>query len=144
MLSSCRRSQALSPAALTAIASMQQIDCTSPVAGTHAHLSLQVTGHNGQEKLGEALKGADLVIIPAGVPRKPGMTRDDLFNINASIVQKLAEGVAEHAPKVRTMASGWLPVWLKSFLHQSSSFQRCCPCRSDVHMMLSQETPVNN
>ena len=68
---------------------------------------LQVTGHNGQEKLGEALKGADLVIIPAGVPRKPGMTRDDLFNINASIVQKLAQGVAEHAPKVCTLASQW-------------------------------------
>ena len=91
--------------ALTANTSMQQINCARSVAGTHAHLSLQVTGHNGQEKLGEALKGADLVIIPAGVPRKPGMTRDDLFNINASIVQKLAQGVAEHAPKVCTLAS---------------------------------------
>lgn len=49
--------------------------------------------------LAESLKGSDLVIIPAGVPRKPGMTRDDLFNINASIVQGLAEGIAENAPK---------------------------------------------
>ncbi|CAN3358050.1 malate dehydrogenase, cytoplasmic [Diutina catenulata] len=49
--------------------------------------------------LGDALKGTDLVVIPAGVPRKPGMTRDDLFNINAGIVQSLAEGIAEHAPK---------------------------------------------
>ncbi|KAK8441338.1 Malate dehydrogenase, cytoplasmic [Candidozyma auris] len=49
--------------------------------------------------LAESLKGADLVIIPAGVPRKPGMTRDDLFNINASIVKGLAEGIAENAPK---------------------------------------------
>lgn len=40
----------------------------------------------------------DLVIIPAGVPRKPGMTRDDLFNINAGIVQTLVEGVAKHCP----------------------------------------------
>lgn len=48
--------------------------------------------------LAESLKGSDLVIIPAGVPRKPGMTRDDLFNINASIVQGLAEGIAENAP----------------------------------------------
>merc|ERR1712029_982456 len=31
-------------------------------------------------------KGADIVVIPAGVPRKPGMTRDDLFNTNASTV----------------------------------------------------------
>ena len=46
-----------------------------------------------------ALEGADVVIIPAGVPRKPGMTRDDLFNTNASIVQGLAEAVAKYAPK---------------------------------------------
>ena len=44
---------------------------------------LQVTGYTGPEKLGQALYGADLVLIPAGIPRKPGMTRDDLFNINA-------------------------------------------------------------
>lgn len=50
------------------------------------------------EGLGEALTGADLVIIPAGVPRKPGMTRDDLFNTNASIVQTLIEGCAEFCP----------------------------------------------
>lgn len=49
--------------------------------------------------LAESLKGTDLVIIPAGVPRKPGMTRDDLFNINASIVRDLAQGIAENSPK---------------------------------------------
>ncbi|KYM77898.1 Malate dehydrogenase, mitochondrial [Atta colombica] len=40
-----------------------------------------------------------VVIIPAGVPRKPGMTRDDLFNTNASIVRDLAAAMAEVAPK---------------------------------------------
>lgn len=49
--------------------------------------------------LAEALTGADVVVIPAGVPRKPGMTRDDLFNTNASIVQTLVEGCAEHCPE---------------------------------------------
>ncbi|RKP32880.1 malate dehydrogenase [Metschnikowia bicuspidata] len=49
--------------------------------------------------LAEALKGSDMVMIPAGVPRKPGMTRDDLFKINAGIVQSLAEGISENAPK---------------------------------------------
>lgn len=44
---------------------------------------LQVKGYTGPEQLAAALKGAELVVIPAGVPRKPGMTRDDLFNINA-------------------------------------------------------------
>lgn len=44
---------------------------------------LQVSAYTGAEELAGALKGADLVVIPAGVPRKPGMTRDDLFNTNA-------------------------------------------------------------
>jgi len=35
---------------------------------------------------------------PSGVPRKPGMTRDDLFNINAGIVATLAEGIARSCP----------------------------------------------
>lgn len=51
------------------------------------------------EGLGEALTGADVVVIPAGVPRKPGMTRDDLFNTNASIVKTLVEGCAEFCPE---------------------------------------------
>ena len=42
-----------------------------------------MTAHTGAESLSAALYGAELVIIPAGVPRKPGMSRDDLFNINA-------------------------------------------------------------
>lgn len=41
----------------------------------------------------------EVVIIPAGVPRKPGMTRDDLFNTNASIVRDLAAAVAKSCPK---------------------------------------------
>lgn len=53
-----------------------------------------MTGYKGADQLAEALKGADVVIIPAGVPRKPGMTRDDLFNTNASIVKTLAESAA--------------------------------------------------
>jgi len=39
-------------------------------------------GFVGDEQLAEALKGADVVIMPAGVPRKPGMTRDDLFKVS--------------------------------------------------------------
>jgi malate dehydrogenase len=57
-----------------------------------------VTGHK-KEALAEALNGADVVVIPAGVPRKPGMTRDDLFNTNASIVAELMAGVAKSCPK---------------------------------------------
>lgn len=45
----------------------------------------QTTGYSpdGPEGgLEKALEGADVVVIPAGVPRKPGMTRDDLFNVS--------------------------------------------------------------
>ena len=38
-------------------------------------------------------------MIPAGVPRKPGMTRDDLFNTNGSIVRNLVAACAEACPK---------------------------------------------
>jgi malate dehydrogenase len=61
----------------------------------------QVSGYVPETEgdgLEKTLEGADIVLIPAGVPRKPGMTRDDLFNTNASIVRDLAKGVAEHAP----------------------------------------------
>lgn len=49
--------------------------------------------------LNKAMKGADIVVIPAGVPRKPGMTRDDLFRINAGIVRDLVLAIAVNAPK---------------------------------------------
>lgn len=52
-------------------------------------------GFQGQGQLESALEGMYLVIIPAGVTRKPGMTRDDLFNINASIVRTLCHGIAK-------------------------------------------------
>lgn len=58
----------------------------------------QVCGFLGQQQLESALNGMDLVVIPAGVPRKPGMTRDDLFNINAGIVRTLCEGIAKCCP----------------------------------------------
>jgi len=50
------------------------------------------------EERDKALKGADIVLIPAGVPRKPGMTRDDLFKVNAGIVKGLIEGIAKQCP----------------------------------------------
>jgi len=65
---------------------------------SHCNTASTVNGFCGNEELGEALKECDLVIIPAGVPRKPGMTRDDLFSINAGIVRDLTQGVADHCP----------------------------------------------
>lgn len=65
---------------------------------SHINTESEVTGYSGPNQLRDALVGCDLVIIPAGIPRKPGMTRDDLFKINAGIVRDLTVGVAKYCP----------------------------------------------
>ncbi|OAY54808.1 malate dehydrogenase, mitochondrial [Manihot esculenta] len=65
---------------------------------SHINTRSEVKGYMGDAELGKALEGSDVVIIPAGVPRKPGMTRDDLFNINAGIVKGLCEAIAKYCP----------------------------------------------
>jgi len=64
---------------------------------SHINTGSSVRGYTGEE-MGLAMKDADMVIIPAGVPRKPGMTRDDLFNINAGIVANIARTAANVCP----------------------------------------------
>ncbi|TFL05618.1 lactate/malate dehydrogenase [Pterulicium gracile] len=64
---------------------------------SHVDTASEVNGY-AADQLDAALKGVKVVVIPAGVPRKPGMTRDDLFNTNASIVRDLASAVAASAP----------------------------------------------
>ena len=46
----------------------------------------------------EAIKGSNIVVITAGLPRKPGMSRMDLIETNAKIVRQVSENVAKHAP----------------------------------------------
>ena len=46
----------------------------------------------------EDIKGSDVIIITAGVPRKPGMSRDDLLGINLKIIKQVAEGIKVNAP----------------------------------------------
>jgi malate dehydrogenase len=65
---------------------------------SHICSKAQITSHVGSENMAKALTGSEIVVIPAGVPRKPGMTRDDLFNTNASIVQGIAEVCAKVCP----------------------------------------------
>jgi len=66
---------------------------------SHIETKATTTGFVGNEQLEASLVGAEIVVIPAGVPRKPGMTRDDLFNTNASIVANLAKAAAKVCPK---------------------------------------------
>jgi len=75
---------------------------TPGVAADLSHISsvAKISGYLPKDDgMKKALTGADICIIPAGIPRKPGMTRDDLFKINAGIVQGLVKGIAEHCPK---------------------------------------------
>ena len=46
----------------------------------------------------EDIKSSDVIIITAGVPRKPGMSRDDLLGINLKIIKQVAEGIKNYAP----------------------------------------------
>ncbi|KAB5593750.1 hypothetical protein CTheo_2830 [Ceratobasidium theobromae] len=67
---------------------------------SHIDTPAQVEGFlKPNDGLTKALTGADIVVIPAGVPRKPGMSRDDLFKVNAGIIRDLAIGIATTAPK---------------------------------------------
>ncbi|KAJ8663814.1 malate dehydrogenase, NAD-dependent [Lichtheimia ornata] len=81
--------------------SLYDIVNTPGVAADLSHINTKstVTGHVGPEQLKDAIQDAAVVVIPAGVPRKPGMTRDDLFKINAGIVRDLATAAAKYAPK---------------------------------------------
>lgn len=65
---------------------------------SHIPTPVKATGFSGEDPT-PALQGADVVLISAGVARKPGMDRSDLFNINAGIVRNLIEKVAAVCPK---------------------------------------------
>ncbi len=55
----------------------------------------RVTGVNSYE----GIEGSDVVIVTAGVPRKPGMSRDDLLGINLKVMQQVGAGISKYAPK---------------------------------------------
>ena len=80
--------------------SLYDIVHTPGVAADLSHCETRAVtkGFVGDDQLKASLEGAEIVVIPAGVPRKPGMTRDDLFNTNASIVANLAKAAAEVCP----------------------------------------------
>lgn len=64
---------------------------SGPVEGYDSHLA----GSNGYEQSA----GSDVVVITAGLPRKPGMSRDDLLLKNAGIVKEVTENIARHSPE---------------------------------------------
>jgi len=68
-----------------------------PIEGFETKVTGQTTGAGGEGY--EAIGGSDIVVITAGLPRKPGMSRMDLIETNAKIVRNVAENVVKHAPE---------------------------------------------
>jgi malate dehydrogenase len=67
-----------------------------PIEGFEAQVVGKTTGANGAGY--EVIEGSDVVVITAGLPRKPGMSRMDLLGVNGKIVREVCESVARHAP----------------------------------------------
>src|SRR6187431_712052 len=67
-----------------------------PIEGFETNVVGKTTGTDGSGY--EVLEGADVVVVTAGLPRKPGMSRMDLLGVNGGIVRGVAENIAKHAP----------------------------------------------
>ncbi len=67
-----------------------------PIEGFETTVTGQSTGQAGEGY--EAIAGSNIVVVTAGLPRKPGMSRMDLIGVNAKIVRSVVEQVAKHAP----------------------------------------------
>lgn len=86
---------------------------------SHIPTDVKVAGF-GADDLNKALEGSDIVLIPAGMPRKPGMDRADLFNVNAGIIKTLAEGIVASCPKalvgiITNPVNGTVPIVAEVF-----------------------------
>src|SRR5260221_3806433 len=68
-----------------------------PIEGFETTVTGQTTGQDGTGY--EAIAGSGIVVITAGLPRKPGMSRMDLIGVNAGIVRSVTEQVVKHAPQ---------------------------------------------
>jgi malate dehydrogenase len=72
------------------------ISQSRPIEGFETKVTGQTTGQAGEGY--EAIAGSRIVVITAGLPRKPGMSRMDLIGVNAKIVRSVTEQVVKHAP----------------------------------------------
>src|SRR3989337_533825 len=65
-----------------------------PIEGSDS----RVVGYGANEEGWAQTAGSDVVVITSGVPRKPGMSRDDLLNVNYKIMQSVTEQIVKHSP----------------------------------------------
>ena len=84
----------------------------APIVGS----DVKITGTNSYE----ATAGSDIVVITSGIPRKPGMSRDDLVLTNSKIVQDVTEKVIRHSPdSIIIVVSNPLDAMVQMALHVS-------------------------
>ena len=100
--------------------------------------SSSVDGFNvkfsGTDNYGD-IKNSDVIIITAGVPRKPGMSRDDLLGINLKIIKQVAEGVKKNAPNAFVICiTNPLDVMVMAF-HSFGGWKRSLFGDSGMHGM---------
>ena len=113
------------------ISSLSLYDVAPVVKGIATDLShlpsvAKVQGFYGDDSLPTALQKSDVVLMVAGVPRKPSMTRDDLFKINAEINLKLAKAIASNCPSavvlvVANPVNSLVPLVAEVFKRHSSN-----------------------
>ncbi len=72
------------------------INQSRPIEGFETQVIGATTGAGGEGY--EAIEGSDVVVITAGLPRKPGMSRMDLLGVNGKIVRQVSENIARYAP----------------------------------------------
>ena len=87
---------------------------------SHINCRCKVEGYKGPKSLNKALDGSDVVLLCAGLPRKPGMTRDDLFAVNAGIVMELARSCAKVCPNacflvITNPVNSTVPIFSETF-----------------------------
>ena len=102
---------------------LRMVDVNPAIPGialdlSHVPTSVIVEGFSAND-LSEAFSGTDIVLLTAGMPRKPGMTRDDLFVANATIVRDTLEKIAEYCPDafiaiVTNPVNSMVPVAMKT------------------------------
>ncbi|EDV40771.1 uncharacterized protein Dana_GF23749 [Drosophila ananassae] len=82
------------------VLSVHDLRHTAGVAADLSHICTKsvVKAFEGPKKLKAAMKGADIVVVPAGLPRKPGMARSDLIGVNASVAADVAIAASDVCP----------------------------------------------
>lgn len=105
-----------------------------------------ISGHNDYE----CIKGSDVIIVTAGIPRKPGMSRDDLIDINYKIITQIAKEIANSSPDAFVIVvtnpldiMAWVMLQETGFLHNKVVGMAGVLDSSRFSLFLSQELNVS-